>query len=314
MLDVARYVGRRGAVAAALVALGAVMEGLSLALLVPLLVVVMGGEAPQGRLGQMTAAVFGWLGLETPLARLILLLGTYMALMGAGAVIIYLRDVRVAALQIGFVEDRRARLVARLAATPWDRLSRLRHARITHVMSADIQRVGQAANLLLMIGVSTAMLIAQCVLVLLLAPALAAAALALLALTALAYLPVTRGAHAVGAMMTEQNLSLLDTTTQFLGGLKLAIGANLQASFVTEFRDTLGRLTGRQMDFRRQATKARLALSTLTGAAGGLLVLIGLTVFHVEAATLITLLYIIMRMSRIAGSLQQQGQQLAFAL
>lgn len=312
--DLAAYAGRRGLTAVALVAAGAVVEGLSLALLVPLLVVVIGAAAPAGRLERMTTAMFGWFGVETPLARLTLLLGAYLVLMAARAVVLYLRDMRVAELQIGFVEHRRAGLVARLAAASWDHLAALRHARITHIMSADIQRVGQAAHLLLQLGVSAAVLATQCVLVFLLAPLLAAAALMLLALTALAYVPVTRRAHNVGALMTDENLALLNTTTQFLGGIKLAIGANLQASFVSEFRDTLSHLTGRQMDFRRQATKARLALTMLSGLVGGLLVLIGFTVFHVDAPTLITLLYVIMRMSRLAGSLQQQGQQLAFAL
>ena len=208
------------------------------------------------------------------------------------SVVIYLRDVRVTELQIGFVEHRRARIVERLAATSWDRLVKLRHARISHIMSGDIQRVGAATHLLLQLCVGATMLTVQCVLVFLLAPLLAAVTLALLALTAFAYVPVTRRAHAFGVMVADQNLSLLNATTQFLGGLKLAIGANLQGSFVTEFRDTLRNLTRRQVDFQRQHTKARLALQALSGVLGGFLVLIGFGFFHVAPATLITLLFV----------------------
>ncbi len=299
--DLIRFAGRGGAVTAALIAAGALLEGLSLALLVPLLMVIFGTGGPAGRLERMTDGVFAWGGVETPLSRLALLLGAYAALMMVRAAVLYARDVRTATLQAEFVEDRRARIIARLAATPWERLAKLRHARITHVMSADIQRVGTATNTLLRLGVQVVMLIVHCGLVFLLAPLLALVTLALLALTALAYLPVTRRAHAVGEMVAERNLALLNATTQFLGGLKLAIGANLQGSFVGEFRDTLRNLTQRQIDFQRQAVKARLALNILSGVIGGLLVLIGFGAFHVAPATLIALLYIILRMSRMAG-------------
>ncbi len=312
--DLAGYAGRRGVIAVSLVAAGAVLEGLGLALLVPLLVVVIGSSAPTGRLERTTTATFDWIGVETPIARLILLLGTFVILVIVRSVVIYLRDVRVTELQIGFVEYRRARIVERLAATSWDRLVKLRHARITHIMSGDIQRVGMATQVVLQLVVAAAMLTAQCALIFLLAPLLAAVALALLALTAFAYVPVTRRAHVFGTMVADQNLSLLNATTQFLGGLKLAIGANLQGSFVTEFRDTLRNLTRRQVDFQRQHTKARLALQALSGVLGGFLVLIGFGVFHVAPATLITLLFVIMRMSGLAGSVQQAGQQFAFAL
>ena len=216
------------------------------------------------------------------------LLGAYVVLVSVRAVVIYLRDVRVAELQIGFVEHRRALIVERLAATPWDRLAKLRHARITHIMSGDIQRVSAATHLLLQLIVAIAVLTAQCVLVFALAPRLAAVAFVLLTATGFAYVPMTRRAHNFGTMVTDQNLALLDTTRQFLGGLKLAIGANLQASFISEFRDTLRNLTRRQVDFQRQHTKARLALTSISGVIAGLLVMIGFGAFHVAAATLIT--------------------------
>ncbi len=86
----------------------------------------------------------------------------------------------VADLQAGFVESLRLRIAALLASAPWERLARLRHARVTHVMSGDIQRAGMAAHLLLQNMVAAAMLLAQGVLILLLAPILALLALGVL--------------------------------------------------------------------------------------------------------------------------------------
>ena len=158
------------------------------------------------------------------------------------------------------------------------------------------------------------MLLAQCVLVFLLAPVLAGLALGFLAVSAIMFVPVVRRAHVLGAILTDSNLSLLNSTAQFLGGLKLAISQNLQSSFVAEFRQSLHELTGRQIEFVRQQTNRRLALSTVSAFAGGLLVLIGFGAFQVAPATLITLLLIIARMSGPVGQIQQGAQQLAQAL
>ena len=190
----------------------------------------------------------------------------------------------------------------------------MRHARISHVMSGDIQRLGMAANFLLQSIVAVAMLLAQCVLVFLLAPALALVALAVLVAGAILILPAVRRAHGLGGIVTGANLSLLDATGQFLNALKLAISQNLQASFLAESRQTLGELRRRQVQFMRQQTTSRLVLTTLSALAGGLLVLIGFGAFHVAPAKLIVLLLVIGRMSGPVGQLIRGAQQLAHAL
>jgi ATP-binding cassette subfamily C protein len=191
---------------------------------------------------------------------------------------------------------------------------RLRHARITHLISGDIQRIGAMAQFFLQFIVSGAMLGAQCVLVLAVAPAFAAVALALLLLGAIAFLPVIRRAHAMGAITTNANLSLLDSTTQFLGGLKLAISQNLQGRFIDEFRQSLHELRSRQIDFARQQSRIRVTLTTLPALAASGLILLGFGVFHLGPATLIALVLIISRMIGPVGQLQQGAQQLVNVL
>ena len=312
--EVVAYAGRRGVVAVLLVALGALLEGLSLALIVPLLGSVTGADSAFGRFESAAAAVYGRFGIETPFGRLALLLAAFGAVMILRAVVIYLRDVTVVDLQSGFVEVQRLRIFTLLAAAPWDQLARLRHARISHVMSGDIQRLGMAANFLLQSVVSVAMLIAQCALVFLLAPALALVALAVLTAGVFLIVPVVRRAHGLGGIVTGANLSLLDATGQFLNALKLAISQNLQAGFLAESRQTLGELRRRQIQFMRQQTTSRLVLTTLSALAGGLLVLIGFGAFHIAPAKLIVLLVVIGRMSGPVGQLMRGAQQLAHAL
>lgn len=312
--DFAQFAGRRGILAAIFVGCGALVEGLSLVLIVPLIAIVTASDTTFGWLERAMAVAFGVFGIETHFGRLLLLLGLFGALMIVRAIVIAVRDRTVAELQTGFVEGHRLRIAEALAAASWDQVARLRHARITHLLSGDIQRIGVIANMVLRTGVSVTMLIAQSILVFLLAPALAGLALAALLLVSLAFVPVIRRARDIGQAVTQANMALLNSAAQFLGGLKLAMSQNLQSNFVAEFRAMLQDLTQRQIEFTRQQSNSRLAFSTVSALAGGLLVLIGFGALHISGPTLITLLLVIARMSGPVSQIQQSVQLFANAL
>jgi ATP-binding cassette subfamily C protein len=312
--DFLRYAGRQAVVAAALVGVGAVLDGLGVLMLIPILGVVVASSHAGGRFQRIADGVFQVAGAETPLARLLLLLGVYAVLMIVRAVMVTWRDVKLAELQVGFQEAQRASVTELLAAARWDQLARLRHSRITHLMSGDVQRVSTGVNFLLSSIVSIVMLVAQCVVLLVLSPALAAIAFGLLAVIGLALGPMVRHSQTLGRYVTEANLALLNSATQFLGGLKLAISQNLQTSFTNEFRDTLNALTRRQIEGIRQRTYTRLAINLLSAAVGGAIVLIGFGFLHVPTTVLITALLVISRMGGPVSQIQQGLQQVAAAL
>jgi ATP-binding cassette subfamily C protein len=306
--DFASFAGRRGAVAVVLVGLGALLEALSLVVIVPLLGLAIGSDVGSGKIGRATAVVFHVFGLEQPAGRLALLLGVFAILIVVRALILSIRDSQVAELQTSFVEALRLRIAERLVTAQWDQIVKLRHSRITQLMSSEIQRIGDMTQLILRSAVLSAMLMAQFVLVLLLAPLFAALAITFLLAGTLVFLPFVRRAHALGTLMTTANLSLLDATSQFLGGLKLAMSQNLQIQFIKEFRQSLHDLAVRQVDYSRQQSNVRNTLSILTGVAAALLVLIGFIGFHLPAATLIALVVVIARMINPLGQIQQDLQ------
>jgi ATP-binding cassette, subfamily C, bacterial len=312
--DFASFAGRGGIIAVILVGSGAVLEALSLAVIVPLLSIAIGSDVSSGRMGRTVTAAFSIFGVEHPAGRLALLLGVFGLLIIVRAFILLLRDVRVAELQAGFVEAQRLRIAEYLVAAQWDQIVRLQHARVTHLMSGEIQRIGDMTQLLLRSAVLSAMLLAQFVLVLILAPLFASFALIFLIIGILVFLPFVRRAHALGGLMTNANLSLLDSTAQFLGGLKLAMSQNLQNRFIGEFRQSLHELTFRQIDYSRQQSRVRNALSILSALAAAVLVLIGFTAFHLATATLIALVVIIARMITPLGQIQQDVQQIVHYL
>ncbi len=307
--DFASFAGRRIIIAVILVGSGAILEALSLAIIVPLLSVAIGSDVASGRMGRAVTVAFSLFGVEHPAGRLALLLGVFGLLIIVRALILSLRDGRVAELQVGFVEAQRLRIAEYLVAARWDQIARLRHARITHLMSGEIQRIGDMAQLLLRSAVLSTMLVAQFALVLFLAPVFASLALGFLLIGALAFFPFVRRAHALGGLMTNANLSLLDSTAQFLGGLKLAISQNLQSRFISEFRQSLHELTLRQVDYGRQQSHVRNALTILSALAAALLVFVGFSAFHLATATLIALVVIISRMIIPLGQIQQDVQQ-----
>lgn len=312
--DFSAYAGRKGLRAGVLVFAGAMLEGVGLALIAPVLAVLFGTGHGSGRIQQISAALFGWIGVTTLPGRLALLLGIFVAAMIVRAVVILARDVTLAELRIGFVELQRSRIAESLAAASWDKIVHLRHARVLQVMSGDIQQIGSAAYFLTQCLTSVVMLAAQCLLALWLSLPLALLSFVLLITGGLALFPMMRRAKHLGTLSTAASQLLMHGTSQFLGGLKLAISQNLQNGYLSEFRSTIAEQSGQQIRYLRQQTGSRLAIATISAAVGALLVLVGLTVFQVAPALLVALLLVVARMSGPFSQIQQGTQMLANAL
>ena len=283
-------------------------------LLIPLLGIVFNAGATAGRLQTTLIAGFHALGIETPLGRLTLLIAIFALLMIVRSVVTTRRDILLAELQITFLDSRRGQIAELLAGASWGQVIKLRHARIAHLMSGDIQRMGTGIYFMMRSGVSLVMLVTQCALAFVLSPALAAISFALLVVIGIAILPMMRRSERLGRFVTHANLTLLNSTTQYLGGLKMAISQNLQSGFAREFNETLNALSRAQIDNMRQNSYSRTAVAVLSALVGAGLVLVGYGLFHVPAPTLIVLLAIISRMSGPAGQIQQGAQTFAHAL
>lgn len=309
--DLARYSRSVAAITIFLIGLGGVFEGLSLVLLVPLLNVVIGSGAPAGRFSSAVSQLFTLLSLTRPIEQLALLFALFGVLLAVRAIVLYARDVMVTKLQVEFVETLRLRVAERLAAAQWDQVVRLRHARITQLIGEDIQRIGAATFIFLRCIVALVMLLVQCALVFILTPILACISAGFLIISAVVLLPAIRRAYLFGGAQSETNLTILELTAHFLGGLKLALSQNLQKNFVAEFQLNLNELKDRQIIFNRRQTGRRLIFSTISAFAGGALVLIGFGTFDISAATLITLLLVLARMGGPASQIQFGVQQLA---
>ena len=308
--DFSGIAGIRGAAAIAYVTGAALLEGLSFSLLVPLLGIVF-GEASKGSASGAAGFVLTLFDHKPAFNRLLLLLSLFVLLMSLRATLVAMRDIAVAALQVRFTGALRLRLAKRLAATRWEQIAQLRHARVTQLMGADIQRLAIGVDFLLRGTAALAMLLAQCVLILLLAPALAISMLALLGLGAIALTFAMRRVHVLGGFAMEANLALLNGTAQFLGGVKLAISQNLEEGFVHETGETLRHLAERQIRFVRQQAWGRATLTMLAALLGAGLLLAGYRWLAIPSAVLVALSLVGTRIVGPAGQIRQGVQQFA---
>jgi ATP-binding cassette subfamily C protein len=309
--DFASIAGRKGAIAAALVLLAALLEGASISLLVPLLGLIFGTNAMPGWLRDGAAALFALAGAHTLFFRLSLLMAVFGAAVLLRAVAVAARDITIFDLQFHFVEAQQLRTARSLAAAKWDYLARFQHARLTHLMSGDMQRLGQGTQFVLLGTTASVMVAAQWVLAFLLAPVLAAILLAAMIAGGVAFGPMMARARALGGHVEDASLSLLNSTTQFLGGLKLAISQDLQKGYVDETGSILRQLRRHQVHFLRQRVTSQAAITLLFGLFGAAAVLVGLFAIKVPASLLVALLLIVTRMTAPMGQIQQAAQQFA---
>jgi ATP-binding cassette subfamily C protein len=312
--DFLRFIGPRRWEVAILLTLGALVEGLGVLLLLPILSVLLGTGAGNQWIDQVTRKLVELVPGATPAGQLLVLLALFAALLAFRAAVILRRDILLARIQIGFVDDHRLRIIRAVANTRWDVIARLRHARITHVLGSDVQACGDAAHFGLQSCVALAMIAGQAVLVALLSPMLALIVLGLLLAGTLALRPVLGRSRQLGEALTESHLALVTSTTQFLGGLKLAFSQNLQRGFVAEFEEVIGQAGDRRLAFTRQRTAAQLMLTGVAALVAGLAMLIGIGLLEVAPAALIAFLFVLARMNGPVSQVQAAAQHIFHSL
>ena len=296
-------------------ALGAaLLDGVSISFLIPLLGVLFGSSAIPRWLAAVTNALFSFAGVHSQLGRLGLLLAVFGVLITLRAALVAARDMTSFELQLRFIEAQRLRLTTGLTEARWDYIARLRHSRVTHLMSGDIHRLGTGVQYILLGTGAAITLLGQFAVAAILSPALATVVALLLISAGFVSKPVLASARALGGHVTDANLVLLDSTSQFLSAIKVAISQNLANLFVSETRAALRQTSDRQVAFTRRRILTHAVLSVAFACLGGGLALLGVSWLHIAPSVLITLLLIVTRMTGPAWQIQNAAQQFATVL
>ena len=297
----------RTAFAVALMIGAGLVEGLSLALLVPLFTVLMGAEEG-GFLTRLFA--FALPAGASTMAKLALVLIAFVVAMALRTWIVTLRDRTVGLIELEYSERLRVRLFQSLARARWQDIEGLKHARVTHALGAGMERVTNATQLLLLAAVSLAMLAAQWIITFLIAPWVA---LIFLGVAAVGAVPLGRlliGSFALGEEISSGGISLAHTTSQWLGGLKLSIAQNMQPAFVAEYSHLAREQTKRSYVFLRRHSSAYATLTLAAALAAAGLLFAGYAL-GTPVAALLAAFAIFARMNAAAVTFIQAGVQLA---
>ena len=287
---------------------GALLEGIGLALLVPLLA-VLGGQGG-GKLQAATYNAFATLGVEGQLGRAAMLLGGFVIVILVRAAVLAKRDAMLMRLELGFADRQRSALLAALGRARWSDIAGLRHARVIQGLDDNIERTAAALHLILQLATATVMLAVQGVIVLLIAPVMAVFAVALIALGGALLLPVLRRAGGLGRSLAWRRAELSHGAAQLLGGLKVAMAQNLQHAFIAEFETTARAMSADRLEFMRRFSRSRITGTTVGALAGAAIVLVGIAV-GTPVVALIAAVAVFTRMIGPVTTIGQSAQQIA---
>lgn len=293
----------------ALMLFAGLMEGISLALIVPLLSVLTGSGG--GTVHNVAEHFFGLLGATTPFARLAWVVAMFAVAMMVRAWVLMLREQVLMRLQLRYVEHRRLDLLRAVAGAEWNRVAALRHARVTSAITVDINRIATAASALLRIAVATIMLLAQLALTLAVSWILGLIALALMVVGAVVFGTRLRVSNLYGDKLSRRNLALVDTAGQLLGGLKQAAAENGQQAFLRDFTATGSQLVQEQLTYQRRVARYHVGVSVFGALAGCIVLLVGAWL-EGDIVALLAALLILSRMTA-QGTTMQRDIELLFA-
>ena len=288
-------------------------EAFGLLMIIPLLHVVGFAARPgeESPVAEAVARAADAAGVELTLPAV---LAVFLVLAAVRSAVAWQRAVLLAGMRLGFTDRLRERLYAAVAGAKWEFLLGRRRSDVQHVLTGDVNRIGQGAFLLLQLAVTALLALAQIVLAVLISPSLTAATLATGAVLLFLTRSLVRRSRTLGEMLTGANRALYGSITDFLGGLKLAKGYNAEGRHVRHFTETVAVMRERQLAFTRISSAARAGLDMGAAFALAALVWFALSTAALPLPELLLMTVIFARLLPALFRLQQHAQALAHAL
>ena len=307
------YAPRKSVLALLLLLAAGVTEAFGLLMIIPLLHVVGFAARPgeESPVAEAVARAADAAGVELTLPAV---LAVFLILAAVRSAVAWLRAVLLAGMRLGFTDRLRERLYAAVAGAKWEFLLGRRRSDVQHVLTGDVNRIGQGAFLLLQLAVTALLALAQIVLAALISPSLTAATLATGAALLFLTRSLMRRSRTLGEMLTGANRALYGSMTDFLGGLKLAKGYNAEGRHVRHFTETVAVMRERQLAFTRISSAARAGLDMGAAFALAALVWFALSTAALPLPELLLITVIFARLLPALFRLQQHAQALAHAL
>ena len=300
---------RRVALALLLMLAAGMTEAFGILMIVPLLQVVgLGGPAGDG--GAVARALDA-AGVEMTLPAV---LGLFLVLAAGRSAAAWQRDLLTARTRLEFVDRFTDRIYRATAGARWEFLLGRRQSDLLHVLTAEVNRIGQATLCLLQLTVTSVQAAAQMALAAAISPAATAAAIVTGAALLGSAHPLLRQSRTLGERLTGANRPLFASVTDFLAGLKLARVYEAEGAHVQRFTDAKAAVRRRRLAFTRTNAAARAAFQSGAAAALAALIWFAVSVADATPSELAIMALIFARVLPAAERLQRQTQELAHAL
>lgn len=292
--------GRRLALAAVLVFAAALLEGVGILVLVPILEVFSGSDSTG--VMKYVDGFFSSLSITSDMMKLVLVLGAFITLLIVRNLIVWRRDVTLARLSMGFVDHWRTRVFNTLARAPWRKINAHKQTDIEHSLMSDVGRLSSGTTQSLQGVTAFVMLVVQIGIALYLSVYLTLIVLAFGVLTGVLLWPFVGRSRVLGRRQTEKGRNLFSLLDQFLSGLKLAKVHNIEEQYVSSFEDSTKSLRHQQIKFQSDRAFANLLFQIFAGLLACTVILIGLLLLNTPTAILIVFLFV---QSRLTGPFQR---------
>jgi ATP-binding cassette subfamily C protein len=313
LVSFARYIfdqtGRRALLALVFLFLGSLTEGVSILLLIPLLQVV-GPEGGMAMKLPIVSKIFG-AGFHIDLVPM---LGLLIGVIAVQAFFVRFKNVYMAALLNEMINRIRLRLFESIGSARWFLIARTRGSDLQHVLTADVDRVNNAAFNTLLLIQNIVLLGVYMVVSCLISPGMTLFA-ALMGVGMLAVVhPIRRRASRYGETLTANRQDQYRTVSEFLAGIKMAKSFNAEPGYFAQLAHTLDRMRADAERFVRVSSISGVVFQLVSAIAVAAFVLVALRHFHLPLAEIAVLIFLFMRVSPRFTMLQSNVQEVLINL
>ncbi|MCP3939312.1 MAG: ABC transporter ATP-binding protein [Actinomycetia bacterium] len=291
--------------------LQAVLSGIGLVLLVPLLTVVGVGGGEAGALAAPARFFFDTLGLPESLP---VLLGVFVGLVAVREAVNFLSTDVGNLLRVRYTASLRLRLFGAISRASWPFVSALRISDTQHALQGEIGAVSNTVMQLLRTANTLMMLLAYATVTLIVAPAVGLPLLGIALAVTIVGGPLVRRSRSYGTRLLAAQRGAGAITFDHLEGMREAKSFGAEERAIERFGDHLDETIASDIAFRR----TQASLSALLGVGSALVLAIlawvaieGLAGDSLSPASLIVLIYLLSRLIPSAVSLLQTAQQIA---
>ncbi len=287
-------------------------QGAGLVMLIPFLQLIGLGAAktPVG-LAAHIGNMFAWFGLQLTLSSILCL---YVGIVAAYATVTRYRDVLDTRLIYGFTQALRNRLYQALCRADWLCFLRTKASDVTHVLTADLQRVGFATQQLLQLTGTVIIAGVHIAVALIISVPMTLLVLACGGGFLLVLHPLNRQAHGAGKAFRGSMNDMYSAVTEHLGGMKIAKSFSLEGAHEEDFRNITKGVTEQMVHFTRVNAATRMYYEIGAAVALAAFFFVAVEIVGMPAGNLLLIVFLFARLLPRFSMIQQSVQRISNSL